>query len=159
MRNGKKGFTFIELILAISISLILLGRGLVKYQDFNRKQQVKQSALDFISVLRQAQNRAITGDKPTGCADPFTGFRVAPALNTNQYTVSAVCNGSNFSSQTKNLRSTFVNFINPSQATTFAPLYGTAAGATITLRHKVDTTISETIVVSAGGDISCMGCD
>jgi prepilin-type N-terminal cleavage/methylation domain-containing protein len=158
MKNGKNAFTLIELILTISISLILLWQGLVRYNEFNRKQQVRQAALDFVSVLRNAQNRAITGDKPMGGCTKFEGYQVSPALSSNRYSVGAVCDsGILVGSQNGKLRTSLVSFSSGAPIT-FNSLYGTSNGGSFTLRHTVVNTITATITVSAGGDISCNGC-
>lgn len=158
-KTYKRGFTLIEIILAISISSILLWQGLVRYNEFNRRQQVEQAAQDFVSVLRNAQNRAITGDKPASGCSKLEGFQVSPTLSSNTYYVAAVCDGGALvERRTESLRSKFVKF-SAGSTITFSSLYGTSNGASFTISHIVAGVAPATITVSEGGSISCTGCD
>jgi prepilin-type N-terminal cleavage/methylation domain-containing protein len=153
--NRKSGFTLIELIVAISITLILVWQGLVKYGDFNRKQQVRQSALDFVSILRGVQNKAVTGERPVSC-DPFGGYRIVTSGGTNTYQSGPVCNGA-ASLISGSLKSNLVQFAS-SQTVDFDPLYGTVAGGVLfTLSHSVGSDTNQ-ITITAGGDINCVDC-
>lgn len=160
-RTGSVGFTLIEMMVVISIIALISGIGVARYNRFNRRQQVKESGKDFVSVLRNTQNRAITGDKPaSGCME-LEGFQVSPTLGGNQYTVDTVCDPEgSVEKEPKSLRSGLVSFIDPSNSVTFAPLYGTAeSDTTITIGHSVAGVEKLTIIVTAGGNISCSGCD
>lgn len=88
---GKKGFTLIELLLAVSFIGILTAIGLASYNNYNQTQILKQAASDLKSNLRLAQNRAIAGEKPTGCG-VLDGYQVS--FTAANYTVQALCSGS-----------------------------------------------------------------
>lgn len=61
------GFTLIELIVAISIMMLLLGSGIVSYLTFNDRQGLLAGVSEVKSLLRTAQTRARLGDRPEGC--------------------------------------------------------------------------------------------
>ena len=92
-----KGFTLIEVIVAVAISLVITGFVLVNYNSYNDTQTLKQAALTLKNDLRFAQSEAITGVKPTPIppsftpvCDELTGFTVS--FWSNSYTIRAACN-------------------------------------------------------------------
>ncbi len=88
------GFTLVELIVAVSIFMILTTIGFVSYSDFNRRQQIVQSAKNVQLVFREAQKKARVGEKPEGC-DSLRGYRVQSAANLLSLNLIGVCvNGS-----------------------------------------------------------------
>lgn len=57
-----------ELLIAISLSSLLFGGGIISYQRFNQRQIVKNAGLAVKNNLRLAQNKALSGEKPVGFA-------------------------------------------------------------------------------------------
>lgn len=88
--NGiRAGFTLVELLIAISILMTLLGAGLASFNSFNRRERLKQAALTLKSTLRLAQIKSISVEKPaSGCTD-FVGMRMRFTLNS--YTMVHEC--------------------------------------------------------------------
>lgn len=84
----KKGYTLIELILVVGALMLISAFGIARYNDFNERQSVQQSADTFISNLRLVQAKALAGDKPEGC-ETLIGWRVEFAVKS--YTMYAVC--------------------------------------------------------------------
>lgn len=85
----KKGFTLVELLIAIAISALLLGIGLSRYLSFNQNQTLHQAAQNLRNNLRTAANRAMTGEKPTsGCAQ-LDGYQVT--FTVSSYSIQAKC--------------------------------------------------------------------
>jgi len=85
----KKGFTLVELLIAMSILVTLLGAGLASFNSFNRRERLKQTALTLKSTLRLAQTKAISVEKPTsGCTD-FVGMRIR--FTVNSYSMEHEC--------------------------------------------------------------------
>lgn len=86
----RHGFTIIELLVAMSITLLLAGGIIASFNTFNDNQRVQQGAITLKSNLRFAQNKAISGDKPQGCGT-LNGYTVTFAATS--YTMQAVCSG------------------------------------------------------------------
>ena len=88
----KKGFTLLELLIAISITAIFLGVGYAGYRDFSRRQEVLVAKRQMISDLRLAQKSALTGNKPTSCTTDFQGFDLTlTATSPVTYQIGANC--------------------------------------------------------------------
>jgi len=65
--KDKSGMTIMELIIAMLVSGLLLGYGVIKYLDFNKSQTVKNVGLNVKSELRRIQGKALAGVKPPEC--------------------------------------------------------------------------------------------
>jgi prepilin-type N-terminal cleavage/methylation domain-containing protein len=89
-----KGFTLIEMIVTVAISLVVTGFIIVNYNSYNDVQTLKQAALTLKNNLRFAQSKAATGEKPSPCSE-LLGYTVAfyNILNDlSYYTIRAECN-------------------------------------------------------------------
>jgi len=85
----RAGFTFIEILVSVTLLLVLSGLLIAGYSRFNDKQTVTQAALTLKSNLGAARTRAASGIKPEGC-DTLVGYRVE-FPTTNTYTATALC--------------------------------------------------------------------
>lgn len=74
MRRKCGGFTFIELLVSLAITGVVLSLGLAKYNEFNRRQIVVQAAQGLKANLRLAQSRALAAEKQ--CSGEFLGYKV-----------------------------------------------------------------------------------
>ncbi len=64
-----KGFTLIELMVAVSVGLVVSGLVIVNYNTYNSTQVLKQAALTVKNDIRFIQTKASSGEKPAlGCA-------------------------------------------------------------------------------------------
>jgi len=91
-RARAEGFTLIEMIVAVTIMLVLLGITIIGYTSYNDRQKVKQAALTLKSDLRMARTNATSGKKPLSCNafdETFTGYKVIFTLSS--YTVVPLC--------------------------------------------------------------------
>lgn len=61
----KRGFTIIELLIAVAISGLLMVGAISKFNNFNENQKVKVAAQKVRNDLRLVQSRAASGLKPT----------------------------------------------------------------------------------------------
>lgn len=84
------GFTLIELIVSITIMMLIVGGGIASYISFNDRQTLVQAANRLEVVLRSAQSRAASGDRPDTCLQ-LTGYSVVMTAGTNLLQVQAEC--------------------------------------------------------------------
>lgn len=143
----KRGFTIIELLIAMSIMALLFGIGAAKYVSFNQGQIIKQAAQKLRSDLRVGVNKAITGEK-NGCGT-LDGYQVS--FTSGQYSLSSACSGGTFRA---------VNAVNLPSGVSFNPLpsplffkvlgQGVSSATTIILSGFSKT---ETITVNISGEI------
>lgn len=86
-------FTLIEILVGMTIAGLLFGVGYASYREFARR-QVLNTAFDRVkSGLSLAQQSALSGEKPGGCAR-LIGYKVD--LSSSSFTVSANCTNSDY---------------------------------------------------------------
>ncbi len=84
------GFTIVELMLVMSISILMMGWGIIRYVDFNRTQVIKNTGLTIKNNLRDAEIGAISGNRPlSGCVGNLLGYQVTFAVSS--YQIDASC--------------------------------------------------------------------
>jgi len=94
---SPKGYTLVEILVALTVIGILFGAGFVGYRDFSRRQALAGAAKIIQGDMRKAQQNALSGIKPSDpkCNDPQTligyYFYVEPAGS--GYNVQANCSG------------------------------------------------------------------
>lgn len=88
--TSQSGFTLIELIVAISIMMLLLGSGIVSYLTFNDRQGLLSGMSEVKSLLRTAQTRARLGDRPEGC-DRLLYYEVRIPVESSTASLIAEC--------------------------------------------------------------------
>ena len=94
MQDTSRGFTLIELIVVIGISMVMVGGAVAGYNNFNHRQQIIQSGKQFGSVIREAQKRASVGDKQAVCnADRLRWYEIFAVTGSNVFTLRAQCEG------------------------------------------------------------------
>ncbi|MBI5448718.1 prepilin-type N-terminal cleavage/methylation domain-containing protein [Candidatus Gottesmanbacteria bacterium] len=86
---SRSGFTLIELIVTIGISLLAVGGLIVNYNNYNDNQRLKQAALTMKNNLRYAQTLAASSKKPTSGCTELVGYTVQ--FTDSTYTVVAEC--------------------------------------------------------------------
>ncbi len=91
--RANSGFTFIELLVTTALGLVMLGGVLAAYGSLATRQARAESAKDIITVLRVAQNRSRSGDKPAANCTNLDGYRVYAAQNTQDFYLVARCDG------------------------------------------------------------------
>lgn len=157
----QKGFTLIELIVALGLFMLAIGGVLANYNGFHARQKVKQAALTFKEHLRFAQSQAISGKKPTEdlvtCSGTNTldGHRVA-FTNDRTYVIVAVCSD-NESTDVQPYTLPAGITVSPETDITFRSLSGKLyipADITYTLTGE---NASYNITVSSSGDITDSG--
>ena len=88
------GYTLIELMVVITISLIIMAMGIASFSQFNKRQKVKVAADDIVSRLRLAQKLATAGSY-SGCAGVFDGTQFS-VTSGNSYKIEIICGGTEF---------------------------------------------------------------
>lgn len=90
-QTDKLGFTLIEILIAITISSLLLGFAATSFRDFQSTQEIEQAQQLLKSNLRYAQSQALAGVKETesGCTGDLVGWYVL--LTSNAYEVRSRC--------------------------------------------------------------------
>ena len=90
----NRGFTLIELVVAILVILLLVSAVLSNYNNFNENQKVKQAALTLKSDLRLGQTKALSAQKPTSIiCDSLVGYEIVFSTvgAVSSYDIRAVC--------------------------------------------------------------------
>jgi len=83
------GFTLIELIVSIGVLLLLTGGLLASYNNYNQRQQLRQTAITLKANLRLAQSKAMGALKPASGCTQLAGYSVSFTLTT--YSIQAQC--------------------------------------------------------------------
>ena len=154
MRQNKAGFTLIEILVSVSIGALLVGGGIASYNNFNDKQQVVSGARGLIVTFRNAQKRALSGDKTSACST-LAGWRVN-RISLTQYRLLILCgDGSRSTIETKSLP-VGVEFVN-NFVVDFAVLTGGVSGdGSIQLQNTGGGNVF-TVSVTDGGAIEEVG--
>lgn len=84
-----RGFTFIELVVTVTLILIMSSLIVASYNGFNSSQAVLQGAQTLKTNLVHVRTMATSGDKPAGC-DELVGYKMDFPTETS-YTGVAVC--------------------------------------------------------------------
>lgn len=84
-----RGYTIIELLVAMTILLLLSAGMIARFQTFDNKQVTRQAAATLKTNLRKAQSATVTGKKPTAGCSQFLGFAVT--FTANDYSIQASC--------------------------------------------------------------------
>jgi len=115
-KNFCHGYTLIELLVVISISALFFSLAIASYQSFNKNQALKNSSSEIKSVLRDVQNRAITGQKDRGACAEYADTKLLKEWqfewteDTRNYSILGICEsvglGGTFGGQTFTLPST-----------------------------------------------------
>lgn len=162
------GFTLIELLVVIGITVLLVGGGIAAYNNFNQNQILSQAAATLKMDLRDAQNRALSGEKDcsvcggadgtcgTGSDDkPLDGWYVN--FTGSSYRIYGSCGGpppgqSTFGDVSVNLPSELQFSPLPSPILFKSLTHGTniSGSTTITLRHTASGRTQNVIITSSG---------
>lgn len=65
------GFTLVEFLVVFAITAVIIGFAIPAFSNFNRAQLLKTAAAELKTNLRQAQSKAISGEKV--CDEAMTG--------------------------------------------------------------------------------------
>lgn len=149
-RNDQAGFTFIELIVVVSIIAILSGAGITTFLNLRDRRAVNSDARLVEQMLRQAQRQALAGEKPSECEGyTLTAYQVR--IDQNAAYLSAVCPGVT-TPETELLVSGSTLQSSPN-VVTFPVVRGGGTSATIDVCQTTGTTNHYRITVTSAGTI------
>ena len=155
----NSAYTFIEILVALTIISLIFGIGYVSFRDFSRRQALNGTARTLVGNLRLAQEQAISGRKPSDifCNPPQLlngyNFRVVSAQN---YVLEASCSGGNVQTKSVTISSDIslsvpvpnpILFKSVAQGTNIS---GASASVTLT---QAGTGNTRAITISAAGEI------
>lgn len=156
---NTKGYTLIELLVAVSIIGLVFSSGFVSFREFSRRQEIASLARSLEGELRSIQQKALSGEKPDDifCNPPNTlsGYTFDLTSGTS-YSISAVCTGGLVEIKTKDMPEglTIETTLDP---ITFKVL---GSGTDIPAGDQSRITITQTatgsfqeVIVTSGGEI------
>jgi len=95
--NDQQGFTLIEILITMSILSVLFALGYAGFRDFSRRQQLQVLSRQLQGDLRQAQEEALAGIKPSiaVCNSPnvLNSYGFFAAAGGASYTIYVACSG------------------------------------------------------------------
>ena len=92
-RPSQSGFTLIEVLVVAVISAILTTMIAVNFRQLRESQQISSAAADFVSKIRDVQNRILTGKLVTGQTEAADAYEVVLTSGSVSYRVDSDING------------------------------------------------------------------
>ena len=88
MTRSSKGFTLLEIMVALTLAMLLTGGVIAGYTQFTNNQKIKQTANTLKNNLRFVQSKARIGEKPpvVTCAS-LLGYRVTFTATSYSYVI------------------------------------------------------------------------
>lgn len=159
--HSQKGFTFIELLVVISIIAILSTIGIASFVDYSRVQTMSNAVQDVTTMLQNAKASAESQLKPvdnvcTGA--PLTGYKVVITTVARQYYIVPECGGNEDGNVkiTKTLPDT-ISFSSGSGYILFNTITGNVTSSfsfPISISFVSTSSYTKTIIVDKEGRIS-----
>ncbi|MBD3366429.1 prepilin-type N-terminal cleavage/methylation domain-containing protein [candidate division WWE3 bacterium] len=81
MQQSVHGYTFVELLIVVSLITILAGAAIPGFTNYTRNQNLKQSTAQLKDSLRSAQNNALGGLKSADAGVGYWGVQFADGTN------------------------------------------------------------------------------
>ncbi len=151
------GFTIIELLVVMATMILIFTTGFANFRGSQKRQELSNALLSVKTDLRFAQELALAGKKPVGCA-VLNGY-IFDSTTADKYQIVAQCNASPVVLITvvpeKNVKSKFPTVAMPVFTDVIFNVLGrgvkTASDITISMTN---TAGSQTITVTKGGEIN-----
>lgn len=150
----QAGFTLIELMLVMAITLILSGGAVAAYLNFNQNQTVNNDTRNLIAEIYRVRTLAASLQYPAGCTS-LRGYNIRNDENLTGVVVTADCDPVDVTSAPVKILTGSV-FKNPVDLT-FIPGSGYLEGGTdqqITITNIEDADVSKMITVNVYGTVS-----
>jgi len=158
IRNKRfsEGFTFIELIIVLSVTAIISVIGIVSFVSYNQTQSLNTAAEDIVSMFNLAKSRAASGVKPSTApcsVETLNGYQISISIVNKTYRLDAVCSSGTSLILTSTLPNTDqISFSNPTDMTFF---YAVLTGGFTKSNDTIDLTgfnKSKTITIDSLGN-------
>jgi prepilin-type N-terminal cleavage/methylation domain-containing protein len=81
--NKHRGFTIVEIMIAVAIMVILTVSVIPVYTEGQRKNNLKNTAAEIESLMKQSRNEAFTGQETSGSELPTGGYGVYLSTETD----------------------------------------------------------------------------
>ncbi len=146
----KNGYTFIEIMIAVTLALLVAGGGIAAYINLNDKQTLVTNGKQVQILMRTAQTKARSGDKPSGCVKLLSYIVSIPGPSYNTVVLSAECSNTTYQVSSY----TFPNNVQGSGAISmhFLVLQGGVTGSgNVSIIYKAR---QYAFTVNPGGDIT-----
>lgn len=155
--SKRRGYTLIEILVALTIIGLLFIGGYTGYREYARRQILTNAALDLKNNLTLFRQKALSGDSSTACTviDPnnnLLGYQVVFAAST--YTVSPICAVTDAAASFTQIytlpQSVTISVTGLSGALKYYTVSGTnvTSNVTITLTHVTGSTKTLTLTSS-----------
>lgn len=106
--SRSKGFTLIEVMVAVLILAMVTVGGIAAYSKVRDRRAVQADAANVVEFLRLTQRKALAGEKPSDCGtQTLQGYEVE--VETDNLTAAAVCGAVVTPEQTMNLLEATIN--------------------------------------------------
>lgn len=155
-RKSQFGFTFIELIIVLSVTAIISVIGIVSFVSYNQTQALNTAAEDIVSMFNLAKSRAASGVKPSTApcsVETLNGYQISISIVNKTYRLDAVCSSGTSLILTSTLPNTDqISFSNPTDMTFF---YAVLTGGFTKSSDTIDLTgfnKSKTITIDSLGN-------
>lgn len=153
---SRSGFTLIELMLVMAISLILVGGSLTAYLNFNQTQTVNNDARSLMTEINRVRTMASSLQYPEGC-DSLENYNIVNDADLTGVIVTADCSPIDITSPVVKVLSgsVFKNLVN----LTFTPGSGyleNGIDQQITINNIDDSNVSKMITVGVYGTVTSL---
>jgi len=148
--NLRVGFTLVELIVVVTITMIISAGLLVNYTTHNDTQRVRQAALTLKNNLRLAQTKAMSGAKPRDVSCTILRGYITTFQSTT-YDTQALCTEGAVGEKLSYTLPASVRFT-VSSPVTFSVLSGSVSTSTTLTVRGVSKTYS--VDISASGEMT-----
>lgn len=153
--DRHRGYSLIEVLVAVTIISVLTGSSLVGYNRFQGRQGLKSAGEKLVSDLRLTQQKALSGERVSGwcqgAGESLTGWRLVFTSST-VYDIRGVCSSG--------ATTTYKSITLPNSATKssggssvdFAAVNGTTTDNSFVLSRQLGTSVSQiTVTTTSAG--------
>lgn len=92
----NRGYTLVEILVATVLMLTIVGGAIAAYRGYDERQKLVNAGRELANVLRDIQQKARIGDKPTQCPSNLESWLIeftVDASNNYFYSIEASCGG------------------------------------------------------------------
>ena len=150
----KPGYSLIEVLVAVTIISVLTGSSLVGYNRFQGRQGLKSAGEQLVSDLRLTQQKALSGQKPSGwCqgASSLTGWRLIFTSDA-VYDIRGICDSGAVTVYKSITLPNSTTRTSGGSSVDFAAVNGAAGDVSFVLSRQLGTSVSQiTVSVTSAG--------